>query len=110
MTRALTPQEKKRLSLAKDCRNDYRENDKASRKNIPRRRAAKHRKFRRTLRQVVASHANNAAPDADALQIAIKEVRPDIWQKTSDVPLGEMLNRRGECRSRTGWPHRTPAK
>lgn len=30
-----SPQEKKRLSYAKDRRNDYGENDKSSRKNVP---------------------------------------------------------------------------
>jgi hypothetical protein len=37
------PGEKKRLSYAKDCRNSYGENDKASRKLIPLRKAQQNR-------------------------------------------------------------------
>lgn len=45
-----SPQEKKRLSLKKDRRNTYGENDKASRKNIPRSKAKSHRAVRHTAK------------------------------------------------------------
>jgi hypothetical protein len=47
MRRRLSPQEKKRMSLDKDRRNVYGENDKASRKNIPRAKARVNRVNRR---------------------------------------------------------------
>ena len=47
MRRRLSPQEKKELSLQKDRRNAYGENDKASRKNIPRAKARVNRANRR---------------------------------------------------------------
>jgi len=48
--RRLTPQEKKVLSYAKDCRNVYGENDKSSRKAIPRRKQQQRQNERRVLK------------------------------------------------------------
>lgn len=79
-----SPQEKKRRSYSKDRRNSYSENSKASRKNIPRRRAAKSRGVRRTVRQVLAAHA----AESDVVDLKLAAVQPDEWRKTPDVPLG----------------------
>lgn len=49
-----TPQEKKALSYAKDRRNSYRENDKASRRLIPKRKAGVNRVYRRTVSDTLA--------------------------------------------------------
>ncbi len=51
--RRKTPQEKKKYSYAKDRRNAYGENDKSSRKNIPRRKKAPHRANRRRAGQIL---------------------------------------------------------
>jgi hypothetical protein len=51
--RRTTPQEKKRLSLEKGRRNTYGENDKASRKNIPRAKARVNRAHRSMDRQIL---------------------------------------------------------
>ena len=48
--RRKTPQEKKILSYAKDCRNNYGENDKSSRKAIPRRKQQQRQNERRVLK------------------------------------------------------------
>ncbi|WP_194828528.1 hypothetical protein [Nocardia sp. XZ_19_231] len=47
MVRRRSPQEKKSLSYAKDRRNGYGENDKSSRKNIPRNKRIRNRVDRR---------------------------------------------------------------
>jgi hypothetical protein len=48
--RRRTPQEKKVLSYAKDCRNAYGENDKSARKVIPRRKQQQRQNERRVLK------------------------------------------------------------
>ncbi len=58
-----TPQEKKRLSYANDCRNSYGESDKGSRKSIRRNKANSNRRLRRAVVQ--------------ALQI--ETVKSDLW-------------------------------
>ena len=60
-----TPQEKKRLSLAKDRRNVYGENDKASRKNIPRAKSRVNRANRHTDRQVLDTALGVPDPELD---------------------------------------------
>lgn len=86
-----TPQEKKRDSPAKDRRNTYVENAKASRRNIPRRKAQGHRAARRIANQALAS-ATRADPEiADALEVRLKVERLKGWVKVPDEPLGEVL-------------------
>jgi hypothetical protein len=93
----MTPQQKKQLSLARDCRNGYSENSKASRKAIPLRRAKKHRRYRRAV-----TAALSGAKSLDAVQSAVAEVRIDGWQKVSDVPLAEHIARKTARRVRSG--------
>lgn len=80
-----TPQQKKRESYTKDRRNMYGENDKGSRKNIPRRRARTHRKYRHAVRQVLVS------TDVEIVQDRAEEVSRDVFDKMPDVPLGAAL-------------------
>ena len=82
----LTPQEKKVLSYQKDCQNVYGENDKGSRKSIPKRKALANRKIR------LSSKADLKA------EIEGRKVRGNFernmkqkWKKTPDSPLGERL-------------------
>ena len=93
----MSPQQKKKLSYARDRRNAYRENSKASRKNLPRRRARKHRQFRHAVKQTIAE-----ARDLDAVESRVAAVRRDGWQKVSDIPLAEYVRRQRERRVRTG--------
>jgi hypothetical protein len=95
------PQVKKRLSLAKDCRNDYGENAKSSRKNIPRAKARGRRKFRRTTRQAIEAELG-VAVDSDAVQDTAQRIRRDAWKKRRDIPLGTMIEKKKERRKRTG--------
>ena len=83
----MTPQEKKRLSLKKDCRNTYGENDKSSRKSIRFRKRWVNRSYRREINQAVDSIA------ADEIQTKTEEVRRKEWKKCSDTPLGEKILR-----------------
>jgi hypothetical protein len=95
--RNMTPQEKKQLSLSHDCRNGYGENSKSSRKNIPLRRARKHRQYRHAVKQAVASTS-----DLDDANVAAKSVRRNGWQKRSDIPLAEHIKRQVQKRVRSG--------
>lgn len=90
-----SPQEKKALSYARDRRNVYGENDKASRKAIPARKAGENRKSRRKAAQEV-----NIAVASDEAKLDVMEssLRQDLervggWKKAPDEPLGDFLKR-----------------
>jgi hypothetical protein len=87
-----TPQEKKRLSYARDRRNRYGENDKSSRKNIPRSRQRVHRANRRhagqDLRGAVAQVDESLAVRAEQ---ALLSRRERVFRKCPDMPLGEVV-------------------
>jgi hypothetical protein len=90
-----TPQEKKRLSLSKDRRNTYGENDKASRKNVRRAKARVNRADRHQDHQILDGAVG--APDDDiddAVEQAVLGRRRKFWRKSADTPLGEVLDRR----------------
>jgi hypothetical protein len=95
--RRLTPQEKKALSYARDCRNTYGENDKASRKAIPLRKAASIRKERRKL---------NASAENEVKGLGVAETprrNKQAWKKASDTPLGQFVSRKLEYRQTEGY-------
>lgn len=88
----LTPQEKKRLSYAKDRRNNYGENDKSSRKNIRRNKRAPHRANRHHAHQVLGEAAGALAVDAaDTAEQRLLAKRPKSWKKWPDMPLGDFV-------------------
>jgi len=107
-----SPQEKKALSYERDCRNVYSENDKASRKLIPLRKAQDSRRVRRKVAQDIA-----AVPRADgaAAELIESDARWDIerlggWRKGADEPLGKMIARAAQRREhRTGRKARAAA-
>lgn len=80
------------MSYAKDGRNTYGENDKASRKAIPLRkrlvnRANRHDEDRR-LRGALGT------PDqasSEAAETGLLGRRPKVWRKSPDMPLGQHL-------------------
>lgn len=94
MSKITDPREKKRLSLAKDRRNAYGENDKSSRKNIPRSKALGHRVERRIVSEVL-SHGHIAVSDDQATaaestvktRTQVKKLRGFV--KSPDQPLSE---------------------
>ena len=68
MSKVKLPREKKRLSLALDRRNSYRENSKASRKGIPLSKARSHRGERHAI-SIAMNSLNTASEEAaDAVE------------------------------------------
>ncbi|WP_449415161.1 hypothetical protein [Ochrobactrum teleogrylli] len=88
-----SPQEKKRLSYAKDRRNSYGENDKSSRKAIPVRKAGENRKVRRITNQSLALLDRLDDVDASVAESSLKQdiERVGGWKKSPDTPLGALL-------------------
>ncbi|MBR0875052.1 hypothetical protein JQ633_32165 [Bradyrhizobium tropiciagri] len=104
MSKVKTPQEKKLLSYEHDRRNTYGENQKSSRKNIPRSKQLSHQDERRAVRQaligVEGRVADERLDDAQS-QVAGKGriKRLKAFRKTPDTPLGEVIRRRIRNRS-----------
>ncbi len=89
-----TPQEKKALSYAKDCRNTYGENDKSSRKNIPLRKAKVNRGYRRKVNQVLQEI--DFKIDLEKVEFAendARNIKREYWKKCADEPLGKVVER-----------------
>jgi hypothetical protein len=93
--RRKTPQEKKALSLAKDRRNTYGENAKASRKNIPLAKARVNRANRHLDRQLL-DEALGAADETIEAKVENRVLgrRRKTWRKKADSPLGKVLERK----------------
>ena len=99
-----TPQNKKELSLRKDRRNVYGENDKASRKAIPRRKQRGQMEARREVNQVLSTaplaksqdEIEQIASNLRSVELAKKRKR---FKKVPDQPLGVVLKRRKPGRS-----------
>lgn len=92
MSRRKTPQEKKRLSYTKDHRNVYGENDKASRKNLPRKRARVHRANRHRAHQILlGATVSTDTATADAVEQKLSGRRPRTFRKSPDLALGEYV-------------------
>ncbi|MBG0824489.1 hypothetical protein HS048_27655 [Planomonospora sp. ID91781] len=113
MLRRRSPQEKKRLSYAKDRRNDYGENDKGSRKNIRRSKRAPHRANRHRAHQVLEA-AVGAVDEgaAEKVEQRLLVKRPKSWEKSPDAPLGEIVQYtlRRRMTLETGDPKRDAAR
>ena len=93
----MTPQEKKRLSYAKDRRNAYGENSKSSRKSIPLSKALDIRSERHTQEALLAKAARVATEEEmDAVENSVRSTKPRQWKKLPDQPLGEILDRKGK--------------
>jgi hypothetical protein len=101
MSTIKSPQDKKRLSLQRDRRNMYRENDKASRKLIPLGKQFSHMGLRRSVAQILTA----AKPDVgeeirDSIELKAKVkatvAKRKSFRKLPDVPLGKVLARTGK--------------
>ncbi len=95
LKRRRSPAEKKALSYAKDRRNLHGENDKASRKNIPRSRARSHRANRR---KAAAKLGRYEQMDADTAALEENAMLSDLdrlkrWKKWPDQSLSERVER-----------------
>jgi hypothetical protein len=88
--------EKKRLSLELDCRNTYGENDKASRKSIPRGKQRQHQNDRRSAAQALQSISAATPEDEVVAAELLTKVRTvaskrNGFKKRPDEPLGIVL-------------------
>ena len=94
-----SPQEKKALSYAKDRRNDYRANDKASRKSIPKRKSGVNRVYRRKVNEILEQIGPVIdAAAANDIDSATKNIVRPFWKKAPDAPLGEVVEEKLERR------------
>ena len=98
MSKIKTPREKKRLSYERDRRNTFGENQKSSRKNIPRSKQNSHQEERRSVRQALIVAQGNATEEvADEAQSQalrkgrIKKLK--AFRKSPDRPLREVIER-----------------
>jgi hypothetical protein len=96
MSRVKSPREKKRLSLDRDRRNVFSENDKASRKNVPRAKQRSQMKIRRSVNQALAKVRGDidesVALEADALaRDRTKLLRRRAFEKMRDQPLRTVI-------------------
>ena len=100
--RRRTPQEKKELSYAKDRRNAYGENDKSSRKNIPRNKRRRHRTQRHHRRQQLSAALGRVDEQSgERAEQALSQARiGGRWRKFPDVPLSVHVRRIRERRAR----------
>ena|SRR5687768_543991 len=90
--RIRSPQEKKKLSYARDRRNVYGESPHASRRNIPLQKARRNRANRRLANQGLAGHALLLAEVAfDDVESRIYRKSLKGWKKYPDSPLGKVL-------------------
>jgi hypothetical protein len=93
--RRRSPQEKKALSYARDCRNVYGENDKSSRMSIRRNKRFPHRANRRHDRQTLTACVGAPDPNVDeAVEVRVRGRRRASWRKWPDLPLGIVLKSR----------------
>jgi hypothetical protein len=96
-----TPPEKKRLSLKRDCRGRYGQNDKASRKLIPLRKRLANRKRRRAegdLRQIGTEAGLYAEELENKVQGRDLAAHRKRWRKSPDAPLRAFMERQRETR------------
>ncbi len=91
-----SPPEKKRLSLKKDRRNSYGENDKSSRKNIPRSKAKSHRKIRRKAAGLEHDweRIDEVTAESRELTLVTPKLQKGKFRKSPDMPLSEILKGR----------------
>jgi hypothetical protein len=99
MKKRKTPQEKKSLSYEKDRRNVYGENNKSSRKSIRKRKRWVNQSYRRTVKQTLESSIVNL-DDVENVNSKVIEVKRKAWKKRPDMPLGEVLKRKGKLKKK----------
>lgn len=106
MKKRKSPQEKKRLSYSKDRRNWYGENDKSSRKNIPRSKRIQHRSHRHRHRQQLSAAVGAVDESVEAaLGERLAQIRRrKWWRKSPDEQLGVYVAGKLAARNKKGVP------
>jgi hypothetical protein len=110
--KAKSPQEKKKMSLAKDRRNIYGECPTSSRKNIKRGKQRSHMEQRRAVTEelrAIKGPANEV--DADRADIRaldrLKVLARYSFKKKPDAPLAVALERKAKRRSKIATPRKS---
>jgi hypothetical protein len=96
MSKFKTPREKKLASLALDARNVYGENDKASRKGIPRSKQLSHKAQRRAAKEPLqAIHLPTEEDDLVALESGVRSremlAKKNAFRKKPDASIASIL-------------------
>jgi hypothetical protein len=107
MSKVKSPTEKKGLSLKRDRRNIFRENSKASRKNIAkgkqRRQMNERREIAQLLGQLTGQVDDDAASHAELrVKLTITHSKNRGFEKIPDKPLADVLRRKLERRRDKG--------
>lgn len=100
-----SPQQKKALSLKRDCRNTYGESTKAARKAIPLRKAIENRRIRHESNQALSQTDRLSESELDLVESSARQnvARLGGWRKASDEPLEIVIERASKAREqRTG--------
>ena len=95
-----SPQEKKALSLNRDRRNTYGNNQKAARKAIPLRKAKESRRVRHKDNQALATINRLDEASVDLVESTTRHgvSRLGGWKKSADEPLGAIIVRAKRAR------------
>ena len=100
MSKLKSPRQKKVASLARDRRSVYGENDKATRKNLPRKKARLNRAFRHEVHEGLrVDGAPVGGLELDELDASVSAVRRKKFKKLPDLPLVEFIDRQREKRA-----------
>lgn len=105
MSKLKSPQEKKQASLDHDRRNAYGENDKSSRRNIPRSKQRSHQAERRAAKEPLAKVKGTVEEEGATAEELRSRTRGLLqkrngFRKRPDAPLRDVL-----AYQRTGrWP------
>jgi hypothetical protein len=96
MSKIKTPRQKKQLSLERDRRNAYREDSKASRKNIARGKQRRHMDERRAVAQVLSGLKGKVEEGVAAnaelqVKVSVADSRNRGFRKVPDEPPGVHL-------------------
>jgi hypothetical protein len=101
MSKLKTPKQKKLASLALDRRNVFGENDKASRKGIPRSKQMSHQGLRRAakrplLKTELLGNEDSASRAEFDVKSALIQSKRKSFKKRPDAPLGAILKEKAE--------------
>jgi hypothetical protein len=99
MSKIKSPTEKKALSLKRDRRNVFRENSKASRKNIAKGKQRRQMNERREIAQLLGRLTGQVDDDAASrtelqVKLTIAHSKSLGFEKTPDKPLAEVIRRK----------------
>ena len=104
MSKIKSPIEKKRLSLARDCRNVYGESPHAARKSIPTRKAMGHQQERLAANQTLSKTLGYLSIDVlESIEGEVaarsKSKRLAGFRKMPDQPLAQVIKRKQAMRA-----------